>query len=243
MEVWGATDQGKVRKMNQDYYRCQALGKGQFLAVVCDGMGGAKSGDVASRLASDVFREEVRQNAKPQMTQQEIVKLLVGAVESANQAVYEQAGVSSDFAGMGTTLVAAFMQDNQVFIVNVGDSRCYYVVEDDINQVTEDHSVVGMMVARGQITEEEARNHPNKNLITRAIGTEKTVSCDCFYLSLARGDYLLLCSDGLSNMVSNSELLYEIVHGGDESDCCNRLIDIAKTRGAPDNITVVLIKY
>ena len=243
MEVWGATDQGKVRKMNQDYYRCQTLGRGQFLAVVCDGMGGAKSGDVASRLASDVLREEVRQNVKPQMTQQEIVKMLVQAVDSSNQAVYEQSQVSPDFDGMGTTLVAAFMQDNQVYIVNVGDSRCYYVVEDGITQVTEDHSVVGLMVSRGQITEEEARTHPNKNLITRAIGTEQSVECDCFYLSLARGDYLLLCSDGLSNMVSKSELLYEIVHGGDESECCNRLIDIAKTRGAPDNITVVLIKY
>lgn len=243
MEVWGATDQGIVRKQNQDYYRCQNIGKGQFLAVVCDGMGGAKSGDVASRLASDVFRQDVQQTALPQMEQQEIVKMLIHAVKSANRAVYEQSRVSPDFAGMGTTLVAAYIQDHAAYIVNIGDSRCYYIADNEIMQVTEDHSVVGLMVARGQITEEEARIHPNKNLITRAVGTERDVECDCFYVSLERGEYLLLCSDGLSNLVTKPELLYEITHCDDEAACCRRMIEIAKERGAPDNVTVVLMKY
>ena len=242
MEVWGATDQGIVRKQNQDYYRCQGLGNSQFLAVVCDGMGGAKSGDVASRLASDVFLEDVKHTAVADMSQKQIVKMLVDAVNSANKAVYEQSNVSADFNGMGTTLVAVFMQDNTAYIVNVGDSRCYYLTEDDITQVTEDHSVVGLMVARGQITEEEARKHPNKNLITRAVGTEPKVECDCFYLELEKGEYLLLCSDGLSNMVTKPELLYEVTHGTGK-DRCTRMIDIAKQRGAPDNVTVVLMKY
>ena len=103
--------------------------------------------------------------------------------------------------------------------------------------------MVGLMVSRGQITEEEARTHPNKNLITRAVGTEPDVECDCFYLGLDKGEYLLLCSDGLSNMVTRPELLYEITHGGQDRDCCRRMIDIAKKRGAPDNVTAVLIKY
>lgn len=242
MEIWGATDQGMVRKQNQDYYRCHNVGKGQFLAVVCDGMGGAKSGDVASRLASDVFQKDVLHSVTAHMTQQEIVKMLVSAVKNANRAVYEQSLLSPDFTGMGTTLVSVFLQDNEAYIVNVGDSRCYYVGSDSVSQITEDHSVVGLMVARGQITEEEAQTHPNKNLITRAIGTEEHVECDCFYLELEKGEHLLLCSDGLSNLVSRPEILYEVSHG-DGSDCCMRLIDIAKSRGAPDNVTVVLMRY
>lgn len=243
MEIWGATDQGMVRKQNQDYYRCLRLGHGQFLAVVCDGMGGAKSGDVASRLASEVFGQDISGSVHPDMEQQEIVKMLVDAVKSANTAVYEQSKVSPDFLGMGTTLVAVFLQNRSAYILNVGDSRCYYIADGQVQQVTEDHSVVGLMVARGQISEEEARIHPNKNLITRAIGTEPEVVPDCFYLALDKDEYLLLCSDGLSNLVTKPELLYEITHAVSGTDCCAQLIDMAKKRGAPDNVTVVLIKY
>lgn len=243
MKIWGATDRGMVRKQNQDYYRQQELAEGQFLAVVCDGMGGSKSGDVASRLASEVFLQDVEQSVYPDMEQTEIVKMLVSAVKNANRAVYEQSQVSSDFTGMGTTLVAVYLQNSDAYVVNVGDSRCYYVARDEIAQITEDHSVVGLMVARGQITEEEARNHPNKNLITRAVGTEPNVECDCFYLRLKEGEYLLLCSDGLSNMVTRPELLYEITHGSDGTEICQKMIEIAKKRGAPDNVTVILLQY
>lgn len=243
MKVWGATDKGKVRKNNQDYYRHGVVGQGQYLAVVCDGMGGAKSGDVASKLASEVFLQDVQQSAAPDMEQQDIVNMLVASVDNANRAVYEQSKVSPDFAGMGTTLVAVFAQGQDSYIVNVGDSRCYYVSGDEIVQVTEDHSVVGLMVARGQITEEEARIHPNKNLITRAVGTEPQVECDCFYLELEEGDRLLLCSDGLSNLVTKTEILFEVAHGESQEDICFRLIEIAKDRGASDNVTVVLMEY
>ena len=228
MEIWGATDQGMVRKQNQDTFRFVELGGDQYLAVVCDGMGGAKSGDVASRLAAEVFEEDVRQSTMPDMEQPDIVKMLVGAVKSANRAVYEQSLLSPDFKGMGTTLVSVFLQGDAAYIINVG---------------TEDHSVVGLMVARGQISAGQARTHPNKNLITRAVGTEPQVECDCFYLGLEPGEYLLLCSDGLSNMVTRPEMLYEITHAENGTECCRRLIEIAKNRGAPDNVTVVLISY
>ncbi len=243
MKIWGATDQGMVRKQNQDYYRQQSLSSTQSLAVVCDGMGGSKSGDVASRLASEVFLQDVEQSVFPAMEQSEVVEMLVRAVKNANRAVYEQSKVSTDFDGMGTTLVSIFLQERDAYILNVGDSRCYYVEGDNISQVTEDHSVVGLMVARGQITEEQARNHPNKNLITRAVGTEPDVECDCFYLQMDRGESLLLCSDGLSNMVTKPEILYEVTHGGDGQETCRRLIEIAKKRGAPDNVTVMLLQY
>lgn len=242
MEVWGATDRGKVRKMNQDFYRCQNFEKGQFVAVVCDGMGGSRSGDVASRMASEAFLREVSQTVTPNMDQTAIVRMLVNAVKCANRTVYEQAQTDLNLAGMGTTLVAVFLQDTCAYIVNVGDSRCYYISGDHVSQVTEDHSVVALMVSRGQITEEEARTHPNRNLITRAVGTAPAVECDCFYLNMDKGEYLLLCSDGLSNLVSRPELLYEVTHSGDK-DCCQRLIEIANNRGAPDNVTVVLVKY
>ena len=232
-----------VRKQNQDTFRWTKLNDSQFLAVVCDGMGGAKSGDVASKLASEVFEADISQSVEPDMDQQSIVKMLVDGVKSANRAVYEQSLVSPDFKGMGTTLVAVFLQGSAAYIINVGDSRCYYLSEGEVSQVTEDHSVVGLMVARGQISEEEARTHPNKNLITRAVGTEPDVECDCFYLGLDQGEFLLLCSDGLSNMVSRPEMLFEITHGENGTQCCQRLIDIAKNRGAPDNVTVVLMKY
>ena len=243
MEIWGATDRGMVRKQNQDTFRWTKLNDSQFLGVVCDGMGGAKSGDVASKLASEVFEADISQSVEPDMDQQSIVKMLVDGVKSANRAVYEQSLVSPDFKGMGTTLVAVFLQGSAAYIINVGDSRCYYLSEGEVSQVTEDHSVVGLMVARGPISEEEARTHPNKNLITRAVGTEPDVECDCFYLGLDQGEYLLLCSDGLSNMVSRPEMLFEITHGENGTRCCQRLIDIAKNRGAPDNVTVVLMKY
>lgn len=241
MEVWGATDVGMVRKQNQDYYRCSNFGTNQFLAVVCDGMGGARSGDVASSLASEVFLENVRQTVKPDMTQEEIVRMLVDGEKHANTAVYEQAAMSPEFAGMGTTLVSVFLQGQEAYIINVGDSRCYYIADNQIIQVTEDHSVVGLMVARGQITEEEARVHPNKNLITRAIGTEPEVECDCFYLKPERGEKLILCSDGLSNLVTKQEMYQALMDSQEDQTFCSRMIELAKKRGAPDNVTVVLL--
>ena len=242
MEIWGVTDRGKVRRQNQDYFRRVILPSGQYLAVVCDGMGGSRSGDVASKLASEVFLQDVEQTVRPDMEQADVVAMLVSAVKRANTAVYEQSLVSPDFSGMGTTLVAAFLQGYDAYVVNVGDSRCYYVNQNEASQITEDHSVVGLMVARGQITEEEARTHPNRNLITRAVGTEETVECDCFYLSLDPGEYLLLCSDGLSNLVTRPEMLYEITHGQPGEAACHRMIDIANRRGSPDNVTAVLLQ-
>ena len=177
------------------------------------------------------------------MSQAEIVTMLVHAVKNANRAVYEQSTVSPDFAGMGTTLVAAYVKEADAYIVNVGDSRCYYISQDEVSQLTEDHSVVALMVARGQITEEEARTHPNRNLITRAVGTEPEVECDCFFLRMDPGEQLLLCSDGLSNLVSRPEMLYETGLGGDGTQTCERLIEIARKRGAPDNVTAVLMRF
>ncbi len=242
MQYWSISDPGCVRSQNQDSCQVEELECKCLLCVVCDGMGGAKSGNVASTLACDVFIQSVKHEWKADMSSQELEELLRRSVKLANFTVYDQARQIEDFAGMGTTLVAALIQDRHVTVVNVGDSRAYLVDGEDIRAITTDHSLVQMMVAQGDLTPEEARRYPGKNYITRAIGTEPMVECDIFELDLEENSSLLLCSDGLSNSVDEQEILFEIVHGSQEQDCCQRLLEIAKNRGAPDNVTCVLVR-
>ena len=241
MQYWGLSDPGCVRKQNQDTYQIEQLDRNTLLCVVCDGMGGAKSGNIASSLAADVFVQEVRRCWTAAMEQEKVDQMLRGAVKLANFTVFDQAQQFAEFDGMGTTLVAVLVRGRKVTIVNVGDSRAYGIDSEGIQQLTTDHSLVQMMVDRGELTPELARNYPGKNLITRAIGTEPTVLCDVFHLDAHRGDFLLLCSDGLSNMMDDQEILFEVVHGVNKQHCCQRLLNIAKNRGAPDNVTSVMI--
>lgn len=242
MQCWGLTDPGCVRPQNQDTYQIEHLDRNTVLCIVCDGMGGAKSGNVASTLAADVFVEEVRRTWKSGMDREVVDQMLRGAVKLANFTVYDQSQQFEEFDGMGTTLVAALIQGKEATIVNVGDSRAYGVNSNGIRQLTTDHSLVQMMVLRGELTPEQARTYPGKNYITRAIGTETVVSCDLVHLDMNRGDCLLLCSDGLSNMMDEQEILFEVVHGINKQQCCQCLLDIAKNRGAPDNVTSVLVQ-
>ena len=241
MEYWGLSDIGRVRAQNQDAFRIEELDRHTILAVVCDGMGGAKSGNIASRLAIDVFVGEVKNSWKASMTQEQTEQLLENAVKLANFTVYDQARQYEEFAGMGTTLVAALLSGKTATIVNVGDSRCYHITHSDIRRITVDHSVVQMMVDRGELTAEEARSYPGRNYITRAVGTEPTVQSDLFAIRVERGDALLLSSDGLHNEVDDQEILFEVVHGVNNDNCCQRLLDIANMRGSPDNVTSVLV--
>jgi len=241
MQSWGLTDPGKVRKQNQDAFRIEHLGRNSLLCIVCDGMGGAKSGNVASQLAVEVFVEEVRRCWKSGMDQEKIAQILRGAVKLANFTVFDQAAQFEEFDGMGTTLVAALIHGKTATVVNVGDSRCYGIDRNGIHQITRDHSLVQMMVERGDLTPEQAKTYPGKNFITRAIGTEPVVMCDVFHWEVTRGDYLLLCSDGLSNMMDDQEILFEVVHGVNKQRCCKRLLNIAINRGAPDNVTSILV--
>ena len=241
MQCWGLTDPGCVRTQNQDAYHIESLDRSSVLAVVCDGMGGAKSGNVASTLAIDVFVQEIKRSWNASMDWEAADQMLRSAAKLANFTVYDQAMQFEEFTGMGTTLVAALIRGGEVTVVNVGDSRAYVCDRDGIKQLTTDHSLVQMMVDRGELTPELARTYPGKNFITRAIGTEPVVDCDLFHHKVDRGDYLLLCSDGLSNMMDAQEILFEVVHGFNKQLCCQRLTDIAKNRGGPDNITSILI--
>ena len=241
MQSWGLTDKGCVRKMNQDAYDIQLLDRNTLLCVVCDGMGGAKSGNVASSLAVDVFSQEIQRCWTAGMEWDKADQLMKSAVKLANFTVFDQARQFEEFDGMGTTLVAALVRGRRVSLVNVGDSRAYCINQNGIRQITRDHSVVQMMVDRGELTPEMAKRYPGKNLITRAVGTEAGVVCDVFRQELSRGDFLLLCSDGLSNLLDDQEILFEVVHGVNKERCCQRLLDIAVSRGAPDNVTCVLV--
>lgn len=242
MQSWGLSDQGCVRKQNQDAYQIEQLDRSSLLGVVCDGMGGAKSGNIASTLAVDVFVQEVKQSWKPYLSQEKIDQILRSAVKLANFTVYDQAQQFEEFDGMGTTLVAVLIHGKKATVVNVGDSRAYGIDDSGIRQITQDHSLVQMMVDRGELKPEQAKTYPGKNFITRAIGTEAIVMCDIFHLDVAKGDFFLLCSDGLSNMMDDQEILFEVVHGVNKAHCCKRLLNIAKNRGAPDNVTSVLVQ-
>ena len=241
MQHWALTDRGCVRSQNQDTYKTAQLDKNTLLCVVCDGMGGAKSGNVASQMAAEVFVEEVQRSWMAGMTKERTSQVMQAAVRLANTTVFDQSRQFEEFQGMGTTLVAALIQGKLATVVNVGDSRAYKVDRDGIRQITKDHSMVQLMVDRGELTPEMAKTYPGKNLITRAVGTESTVVTDVFQLEVEKDDCLLLCSDGMSNMMDDQEILFEVVHGVNKEGCCQRLLDIAMGRGAPDNVTSVLI--
>ncbi len=241
MQSWGLTDPGCVRTQNQDTYHIEQLDRNTLLCVLCDGMGGAKSGNIASTLAADVFVQEIKSVWTGNMDAERTEQMLRSAVKLANFTVYDQAAQIEEFTGMGTTLAAVLVRGKDVTVVNVGDSRVYKVDKNGIYQLTKDHSLVQMMVERGELTPEMARSYPGKNFITRAVGTEAVADCDLFRYKLEKGDCLLLCSDGLSNMMDDQEILFEVVYGQDRAQCCERLLDIAKKRGAPDNVTCVLV--
>jgi len=242
MEYWVLSDIGCVRTSNQDACTVVQLDKNTLLCVVCDGMGGAKSGDVASSLAVDVFSQEVKQSYKTDMDADAIEQMLKNALKLANFTVYDQSRQFEEFTGMGTTLVAALVQNKGTTVLNVGDSRAYHICDDGITQITVDHSLVQLMLDRGELTPEQARTYPGKNYITRAVGTESMTEGDLFREKLERGTYLLLCSDGLTNLLDDQEILFEVIHGADKQECCQTLVDIAKRRGAPDNVTCVLVE-
>ena len=241
MQAWGLTDPGCVRVQNQDAYQIHQFEEDSLLCAVCDGMGGAKSGNVASSLALDVFIQEVKRLRKPSMTAEQVGRMFQEAAGLANFTVYDQSRQFEDFAGMGTTLVAAYVDRQTAVIANVGDSRCYLLNREGVQCLTTDHSLVQLMVQRGELSREQAKSYPGKNLITRAIGTEPGVECDIFYRPVQKGDYLLLCSDGLSTLLDDQEILLEVVHGVTKQLCCQRLLGICRERGAPDNVTSVLI--
>lgn len=238
---WGISDTGAVRTQNQDSFYTKPIREDLLLAIVCDGMGGAKAGNVASNLAVDTAAQYLEDVVPDKLSAHGPGKLCE-ACRMSNRAVFQKACREQECRGMGTTMVCALVHGGKVDILNVGDSRAYHISGEGITRVTRDHSVVEDLLRRGEITPEEARSHPKKNLITRCLGTECEVDPDLYEVKLKAGDRLLLCTDGLSNVLTDQEILYEVVHGGAGETCCQRMLDIAMSRGAPDNVTAVLIE-
>lgn len=243
MKVWGITDAGLVRKDNQDAYAAEEqTHSGHTLCVVCDGMGGTTGGQLASRIAVTTFMQEFKKILTPEMTPEQLREASSYAASLANKAIRLEAEKSELLRDMGTTLVSAVSWPGGVVISNVGDSRAYHITREGITRVTRDHSVVESMVERGDITAEEARRHPNKNLITRALGPDVTAECDGYITPMKSGEYILLCTDGLVDTVTDQEMLFEVIHGDSPDTCLRRLLEISKSRGAADNVTAVLMQ-
>jgi serine/threonine protein phosphatase PrpC len=242
MEGFGITDKGKVRQENQDRFIIRILDEDSAVVVLCDGMGGAQAGSVASTMAADAFATHVTECLSLPDDTRDISEIAVDAVNYANIKVYDRSFADFGCIGMGTTLVAAVIKKDRSVIVNVGDSRCYLVSNGNIKLITRDHSLVEELVGRGTLTRDEARSHPRKNVITRAMGVEQSVICDVFAPELSKGDHLLFCSDGLSNLVMDEEILSVFKDSDRLDDICNSLLDMAMKRGAEDNVTVSVLR-
>ena len=241
MRIFAKTDKGKVRSVNQDAFAANVLSGGAAFAVVCDGMGGASAGDIASKTAVEIISQYVLASYNPSMTSDDIIKLLSNAIASANIEVYTLSKKDEQLNGMGTTAVAAIVREQQAVICNVGDSRAY-LIADELKQLTRDHSVVQSLVESGKLSPEQAQIHPEKNVITRALGVEENVLTDSYCVELGENDKILLCTDGLSNYANENSIL-RIVKDNALDKITDLLIKEANNGGGRDNITAAIISH
>lgn len=239
MKSYSITDVGQKRTVNQDFVFTSETPVGNLpnLFVVADGMGGHKAGDFASSYAVEILLSTIREdeNSNP-------VKIIRAAIENANTQLLREASDNEAMSGMGTTMVLVTIVGHYAYVANVGDSRLYLIDEDKISQITKDHSLVEEMVRMGEISRDDARNHPDKNIITRALGAGRDVDVDFFDIRLTPGDILLLCSDGLSNMVPDEDIGQVILTSETLEETGRRLVSMANDNGGRDNIAVVLVE-
>lgn len=238
MRAQAVTDVGQQRKVNQDYlyYTTDKIGNLPNLFLVADGMGGHRAGDMASRYTVESFVKLVNETV-----QKDPILILSDNVRKVNTLLLNKASESEDFKGMGTTFVAATIQDNVLRIANVGDSRLY-IISNDIRQITRDHSFVEEMIMRGQIDRKQARTHEKKNIITRAIGAEETVEPEMFTVDIQKGDKILMCTDGLSNMIEDTDIFKIVKEYKDIDDAVKHLVLTANENGGTDNISVLMVE-
>lgn len=259
--AFGQTDVGLVRKNNEDSFILADLTNGVVtfnpsslnhtvgekgsLFAVADGMGGAEAGEVASRMAVELVSQQIDQQLTNRkfLKRMSFVNALKESIEYANTAIYEESHKDESRRGMGTTLTAAAVYDGAVFFAQVGDSRAYLVRNSAITQMTEDQSLVAHMLASGTLSPEEAKEHPQRNVILQALGVQKEVNVVVSFAELRRGDWLILCSDGLSGKVDAHELEEVLEKCSGPQDACDDMIAIARVRGGEDNITVIVAKF
>lgn len=240
MNAFGKTDKGLVRASNQDTFRIDIKENGLGFLVLCDGMGGARAGNIASQRAAECFMEQTGIADPQQADTETLAGIVEKAVAAANTEVYELSQSAPEYNGMGTTLVGGICVDNRVVLANVGDSRAYVLENGKIAQMTADHSLVAEMVRSGRLSSEDAKHYPGRNLITRAIGVDGEVEADLYEITLHEGQTLLLCSDGLCGMVTDLEIVSAVARSASKEEACEKLIQLACDAGGNDNITVVL---
>ncbi len=239
MEIFCKTDVGLVRDNNQDSFSFKKLTDTCAWVIVCDGMGGAKGGNIASRMTVDFIAEYFKEKIE-NANDEQIHYIISEALEKANKHVFEASKAKPELAGMGTTAVIAVIKNSVAHVAHVGDSRAYLISPGDIKRLTLDHSFVQEMVNRGEITEDQARKHPNRNYITRALGVESDVKEDYIVVPFLKNEMILLCTDGLSNYFNTDEL-NNIINGCEKNELVNKLVKAANKKGGSDNITVAVI--
>jgi len=240
MKSFAATDIGRVRKLNEDMYYNDPEKMGLY--IIADGMGGHQAGEVASALAVDTLSGYVRDHLQGSgLGASEIENLLRDALVRTNETVYSLATSQPGYAGMGTTVVACIVREGHAHIAHIGDSRAYLIREREMKQLTTDHSFVQELLSKGRITEAEAADHPRKNILTRALGTDPAVEIDTVSLDLRRGDSLMLCTDGISNHVHTQELL-NLIADNPPDRACTEIIGLANSRGGFDNMTILIVE-
>ena len=239
MEVFAKTDVGKMRDMNQDFYYVSEPDDALQLYIIADGMGGYKGGEIASKLAVENSKNYIINNFQTVENREDILKLIRDAIEYANLTIYEKSKEFKDLENMGTTIDICLVIANKVYIGHVGDSRVYRKRKDFFRKLTTDHSYVQKLVNDGTITKEEAYNHPKKNMLIKALGSPNLVNPDVMVKGFLKDDILLMCSDGLTNMLKDEEIV-EVINE-DPTKACNKLVDMANEQGGYDNITAVII--
>jgi PPM family protein phosphatase len=257
VRVFGQTDVGQVREHNEDNFlvadltrkarefapgEAHVLGKSGAVFGVCDGMGGAAAGEVASRLAVDIIYDRLVE-AKAPKSREDLARRLVRSVQDAGVRIFSEARADRSRRGMGTTSTIAALVDDRLFLAQVGDSRAYILRDGELTQVTRDQSLVNQLIEAGQLTEEEAETFEHNNIILQALGTSEVVQVDLTYVDLRADDTLLICSDGLSGMVRSEDIRGVLTELEEPGDVCAKLIGLANEAGGHDNVTVVVVKF
>lgn len=241
MIIYGASSIGKIRKDNQDSYMFDTLNQSVSYAVVCDGMGGPSGGKTASSTAVSTFASNIIDIADD-YSEEKLKIVIDNAIKLANSEIFNKSLKNTNLLGMGTTLVCAVVINETAYFINIGDSRAYIIRDEVIKRISHDHSAVQELVDQGFLTESQARNHPNKNIITRALGVEENIEYDFFKETVHPNDIIVLCTDGITNYIDDLEIPFEILKNNNTETVPQKLIKLANSRGGSDNSTVVIIK-
>ncbi len=241
LKVGGNTDKGIRRENNQDVFYISD-DPSMPIYILADGMGGHKAGELASNMASEIIVERIIKDKDKLNSEKSVMKWIKKTIEEANTKIYLESRKNKEYMGMGTTIIIGYIYKDKFYLGHVGDSRAYVIRDEKMEQITEDHSYVNQLLKLGNITKEEARNHPKKNMITRAVGSSSIIEIDLIDRQYKKGDILVLCSDGLYNMVEDSQIL-EAFKNNKMQKACDKLISIANDNGGIDNITVLAIKF